>query len=87
MPGLFVIVRDPRGSLVHVRKTDGGCVGCIEVGLYEIVRTIIGSEGLATPGACSAPLQRSPTTRMQPEASDRERTPSGPATAREEGGS
>ena len=37
----FVIVRDARGSLVHVRKNDGECVGCIEVGLYEIVRTLV----------------------------------------------
>ena len=42
MPGPFVIVRDPRGSLVHVRTArDGECVGCIEVGLYEIVRRLI----------------------------------------------
>ena len=37
----FVIVRDARGSLVHVRKQDGECVGCIEVGLYEIVRALV----------------------------------------------
>ena len=43
MPGRFVIGRDARGSLVHVRRRDGGaCVGCIEVGLYEIVRALIG---------------------------------------------
>ena len=46
MPGPFVIVRDARGSLVHVRKADGECVGCIEVGLFEIVRSLI----LADPG-------------------------------------
>jgi hypothetical protein len=40
----FVIVRDPRGSLVHVRKPDGECVGCKEVGLYEIVRSIVLAE-------------------------------------------
>ncbi|MDP9236370.1 MAG: hypothetical protein M3P30_03060 [Chloroflexota bacterium] len=40
----FVIVRDPRGSLVHVRTRDGECVGCIEVGLYEIVRTLVLAE-------------------------------------------
>jgi len=52
MPGPFVIVRDPRGSLVHVRRRDDGdgtsavaeCVGCIEVGLYEIVRSLILAE-------------------------------------------
>ena len=42
MPGPFVIVRDARGSLVHVRRRDdGACIGCIEVGLYEIVRALI----------------------------------------------
>jgi hypothetical protein len=42
MPGVFVIARDARGSLVHVRRTDDGeCVGCIEVGLYEIVRALV----------------------------------------------
>lgn len=41
----FVIVRDNRGSLVHVRrKDDGECVGCIEVGLFEIVRSIVLAE-------------------------------------------
>ncbi len=44
MPGPFVIVRDARGSLVHIRKADGECVGCIEVGLYEIVRAILADE-------------------------------------------
>ena len=29
MPGPFVIIRDPRGSLVHVRKADG------ESGVYR----------------------------------------------------
>jgi hypothetical protein len=37
----FVIVRDARGALVHVRKRDGECIGCIEAGLYDIVRAII----------------------------------------------
>jgi hypothetical protein len=45
MPGPFMIVRDARGSLVHVRRRDDGeCVGCIEVGLYEIVRALIAAE-------------------------------------------
>ena len=45
MPGVFVIVRDGRGSLVHVRRcADGECIGCIEVGLYEIVRSLILAE-------------------------------------------
>ena len=39
------VVRDPRGSLVHVRrKDDRQCLGCIEVGLYEIVRSLILAE-------------------------------------------
>jgi hypothetical protein len=42
---VFVMVRDARGSLVHVRRRDDGeCVGCIEVGLYEIVRSLILAE-------------------------------------------
>ena len=45
MPGqAFVIVRDPRGSLIHVRTKDGECIGCIEVGLYEVVRALILAE-------------------------------------------
>ena len=46
MPELaFEIARDPRGSLVHVRSRQSGeCLGCIEVGLYEIVRMLILSE-------------------------------------------
>jgi hypothetical protein len=40
-----VIARDARGSLVHVRRQDDGeCVGCIELGLYEIVRNLILAE-------------------------------------------
>jgi hypothetical protein len=41
----FVIERDTRGSLVHVRRQDDGeCVGCVEVGLYEIVRSVVREE-------------------------------------------
>lgn len=47
----FVIVRDPRGSLVHVRTKDGECVGCIESGLYEIIRTLVLAEREGPPGA------------------------------------
>jgi hypothetical protein len=43
-----VIERDVRGSLVHVRRRDNGeCVGCIEVGLYEIVRSLVLAEAAA----------------------------------------
>ena len=38
---VFELVRDARGSLVHVRKADGECVGCIEVGLFEIVKALV----------------------------------------------
>ena len=45
MSGPFVIVRDARGSLVHVRRRDDGeCIGCIEAGLFEIVRAIVREE-------------------------------------------
>jgi len=52
VPGVFVIVRDARGSLVHVRRRDDGdgtsavaeCVGCIEAGLFEIVRALVLAE-------------------------------------------
>jgi hypothetical protein len=56
-------VKDARGALVHVRTDGGACVGCIEVGLFEIVRMVIeeearaaacGSEG--SPGATAATL-------------------------------
>ena len=55
----FVIVRDARGSLVHVRTRDGECVGCIEAGLYEIVRALVLEEaGAAPPRRRAAPLKR-----------------------------
>ncbi len=42
---MFVIVRDARDALVHVRDArTGECVGCIEVGLFEIVRALIVDE-------------------------------------------
>jgi len=51
MPGVFVIVRDALGALVHVRRRDAGrpvgdgeCVGCIEAGLFEIVRSLVVEE-------------------------------------------
>ena len=41
----FVIVRDGRDSLVHVRDVrTGRCVGCIEAGLFELVRMLIVAE-------------------------------------------
>jgi hypothetical protein len=44
-----VIVRDARGSLVHVRRVrDGTCIGCIEVGLFEIVRALVLAEVIPT---------------------------------------
>jgi hypothetical protein len=48
VPGVFVIVRDARGSLVHVRRRDDGeCIGCIEAGLFEVVRALVLEEGTA----------------------------------------
>ena len=45
MPAVFVIARDARGSVVHVRRRDDGeCVGCIEAGLFEIVRALLMEE-------------------------------------------
>ena len=46
MPDLtFELVRDARGSQIHVRdRRTGECLGCIEVGLYEIVRTLVLTE-------------------------------------------
>jgi hypothetical protein len=42
VPGVFVIARDARGSLVHVReRATGECVGCLESALYEIVRMLV----------------------------------------------
>ena len=39
---VFELVRDARGSLVHVRrKDDGECIGCIEVGLFEVVKALV----------------------------------------------
>ena len=59
MPGIFVIERDARGSLVHVRRRDDGeCVGCIEVGLYEFVRTLLLEDvGAAQPRSSAAPQE------------------------------
>jgi hypothetical protein len=38
----FELVRDPRGSLVHVRRRDNGeCIGCIEAGLFEVVKSLV----------------------------------------------
>jgi hypothetical protein len=40
----FRLVRDARGALVHVRTATGECIGCIEVGLFEIVRQVVEEE-------------------------------------------
>ena len=50
MNSTFEIVRDRRGSLVHVRTAQGECVGCIEVGLFEIVRMVIEEAARAREG-------------------------------------
>ena len=41
---MFRIVRDARGALVHVRTESGACIGCVEVGLYEVIRRVIEDE-------------------------------------------
>jgi hypothetical protein len=44
-------VKDARGAQVHVRRADTGeCVGCIEAGLYEIVRALIVEEATTSAG-------------------------------------
>ena len=74
MSGPFVIVRDARGSLVHVRRRDDSqCFGCIEVGLFEIVRSIVLAEGAAAAsGVCggrrrtSCGVERAPAGEGEP---------------------
>ena len=71
---VFVIVRDARGSLVHVRRRDDGeCVGCIEVGLYEILRVVVLAEEAAAAGVVVrwppprfASVQRAPAGQGEP---------------------
>jgi len=46
-----VIVRDARASLVHVRhERTGECLGCIEVGLFEIVQALRREDFAASAG-------------------------------------
>jgi len=46
-----VITKDARGAQVHVRRRDTGeCVGCIEAGLFAIVRALIEEEVAASVG-------------------------------------
>jgi hypothetical protein len=41
----LVLVRDAGGSLVHVRhQKTGECFGCVEVGLFELLKGIILAE-------------------------------------------
>jgi hypothetical protein len=45
----LVLERDIRGSLVHVRRRQTGeCVGCIEAGLFEVVRQLVFAEARFT---------------------------------------
>jgi hypothetical protein len=38
----LVLERDIRGSLVHVRnRATGECVGCVEAGLFEVLRELV----------------------------------------------
>ena len=34
-------MRDARGSLVHVRTDEGECIGCVEVGLFEVIKSLV----------------------------------------------
>jgi hypothetical protein len=59
----YRIVRDARGALVHVRTDSGECIGCVEVGLFEVIREVIEQEqrrrssGEGSPAtAASAPI-------------------------------
>ena len=73
MPGPFVIARDPRGSLVQLRKSDGECVGCIEVGLFEIVRSLILTDERAAPDATRDSGQHRASSRKNCSAGRRQR--------------
>jgi len=58
MPEAFEVVRDPRGSVVHVRRrSDGECIGCVETGLFEVIRALIVAE-VATPGSAQRESRR-----------------------------
>ena len=53
----FEIVRDLRGSQMHVRdRRTGECLGCIELGLYEIVRSVVVAEEAAAAPGCGRGL-------------------------------
>ena len=40
--GSFALVRDPRGSQVHVRdRRSGECLRCVEAGLFEVLRLLV----------------------------------------------
>ena len=45
----FVTVRDAHGSLVHIGTRGGECVGCIEAGLFEVLRALVLEETSETP--------------------------------------
>ena len=41
----LILVRDTRGSLVHIRdRKTGQCHGCVEAGLFELLKILILSE-------------------------------------------
>jgi hypothetical protein len=41
-PQDLALERDSRGSLVHVRvRSTGECLGCVEVGLFALLRQLI----------------------------------------------
>jgi hypothetical protein len=66
-----VIIRDPRGALMHVRTASGECLGCIEVGLFEIVKSIVLEEAVASaregiPAEAASRAIVPPASRSQP---------------------
>ena len=70
---VFVIARDARGSIVHVRRRDDGeCVGCIEAGLFEIVRALVLEEcGGRKPGGGQRPTTATAVEATLHQANDR----------------
>lgn len=44
MTGGLHLERDPLGSLIHVKDARGACHGCIEAGLFDVVRELLRAE-------------------------------------------
>ncbi len=63
----FVLVRDPRGSLVHVRNArTGECIGCVEAGLFELIRAALSADaGADAREGRRRPLEEKPIIERQ----------------------